>query len=133
MSNVIARNSLDTIDDYIATFPKHVQAQLQRVRRAIAKAAPGAEEAISYRIPAFKLKGRYLIYFAGFKTHIGLYPIHADEAAYSQKLARYASGKATFRFSLDQPMPVDLIASVVKAKVGMAMAGTKRIKTASAT
>ena len=101
MSNATA----ETIDGYIATFPKEVQPLLQKVRRAIAKAAPDAEEAISYRIPTFKLNGRYLIYFAGFKTHIGLYPVHADGAEFSQEMARYASGKATLKFPLDEPLP----------------------------
>ena len=88
----------ETIDDYIAAFPKDVQSQLQQVRRAIAKAAPAAEEAISYRIPTFKIDGRYLIYFAGFKSHIGLYPVHTDGAGFSAAMARYASGKATLKF-----------------------------------
>lgn len=114
------------IDDYIATFPKDVQSQLQKVRRAIAKAAPDADEAISYRIPTFKFNGRHLIYFAGFKTHIGLYPVHADGAEFSTDMARYASGKATLKIALDQPMPLELIDKVVKAKVRLAMAPKKR-------
>jgi uncharacterized protein YdhG (YjbR/CyaY superfamily) len=107
----------ETIDDYIAAFPQNVQSRLQSIRRAIAKAAPKAEEAISYRIPAFKVNGRPLIYFAGFKAHIGLYPVHADGAGFSAAMARYASGKATLKFPLDQPLPLDLIAAVVKAKL----------------
>ena len=107
----------ETIDDYIAAFPKDVQSQLQQVRRAIAKAAPAAEEAISYRIPTFKIDGRYLIYFAGFKSHIGLYPVHTDGAGFSAAMARYASGKATLKFLLDEPLPLSLIAQVVKAKL----------------
>ena len=98
-----------TIDDYIATFPQDVQLRLQEVRRAIAKAAPQANEAISYRIPTFRIYGSYLIYFAGFKAHIGLYPIHADGAEFSPDLARYASGKASLRFPHDEPLPIKLI------------------------
>lgn len=116
----------ETIDSYIAAFPKAVQLQLQKVRRAIAKAAPEAEEAISYRIPAFKVNGHYLIYFAGFKTHIGLYPVHADGVGFSAAAARYASGKATLKFPLDQPLPLDLIAQVVKAKLRQATAPKKK-------
>jgi uncharacterized protein YdhG (YjbR/CyaY superfamily) len=107
----------ESIDDYIAAFPQDVQARLQGVRHAIAKAAPQAEEGISYRIPTFKVNGRPLIYFAGFKTHIGLYPVHADGAGFSVAMARYASGKATLKFPLDQPLPLHLIARVVKAKL----------------
>lgn len=118
--------SAETIDGYIATFPKDVQAHLQKVRRTIAKAAPEAEETISYRIPTFKFNGRYLIYFAGFKTHIGLYPVHADGAEFTATMTRYASGKATLKFPLDQPLPLDLIAQVVKAKLAQAMVPKKK-------
>lgn len=116
----------ESIDDYIAAFPKDVQARLQKLRRTIAKAAPGADEAISYRIPTFKLNGHYLIYFAAFKMHIGLYPVHADTAGLSQAMARYASGKATLKFPLDQPVPYGLITNVVKAKVRAAMVTSRR-------
>lgn len=121
----------ETIDDYIAAFPKDVQSQLQQVRRAIAKAAPAAEEAISYRIPTFKIDGRYLIYFAGFKSHIGLYPVHTDGAGFSAAMARYASGKATLKFPLDEPLPLSLIAQVVKAKLRQIQPPKKAPKKAS--
>lgn len=119
----------ETIDDYIATFPKDVQPLLQKVRRAIAKAAPDAEEAISYRIPTFRLNGHYLIYFAGYKAHIGLYPVHADGAEFSPGMARYASGKATLKFPLDEPLPLDLIEKVVTAKAHQAAVPKKRATT----
>jgi uncharacterized protein YdhG (YjbR/CyaY superfamily) len=122
----VSSAAASTIDGYIATFPKDVQARLQAVRHAIAKAAPQADEAISYRIPAFRLHGRYLIYFAGFKAHIGLYPVRVDGAGYSPEVARYASGKASLRFPLDEPLPVELIAKVVKAKLRAAAALQKR-------
>jgi uncharacterized protein YdhG (YjbR/CyaY superfamily) len=124
--------NVKTIDDYIATFPEDVQQQLQKVRRTIAKAAPGAEEAISYRIPTFKLNGHALIYFAGFKTHIGLYPVQAGSAGFSPEMARYASGKATLKFPLDQPLPLGLIAKVVKAKLRLASVAKKRTPKAAA-
>jgi uncharacterized protein YdhG (YjbR/CyaY superfamily) len=123
----MSRAAAETIDDYIATFPKEVQALLHKVRRAIAKAAPHAEEAISYRIPTFRLNGHYLIYFAGYKAHIGLYPVHADGAEFSPEMARYASGKATLKFPLNEPLPLDLIAKVVKAKLRLATASKKRV------
>ncbi len=121
-----------TIDGYIAAFAKDVQQQLQHVRRAIAKAAPDASESISYRIPTFKLNGRPLIYFAGFKTHIGLYPVQADSAGFSPAMARYASGKATLKFPLDAPLPLGLIATVVKAKVRVASVAKKKTPSAAA-
>ncbi len=109
-----------TIDDYIATFPRPVRTRLDALRRAIRAAAPEAIEAISYRIPTFKQDGRALIYFAGYETHIGLYPVDASEAQLAADLAPYASGKATLRFPLDKPLPLDLVARVVRAKLGSA-------------
>jgi uncharacterized protein YdhG (YjbR/CyaY superfamily) len=126
MKSADVKAAAETIDGYIATFPKSVQSQLQKIRRTITKAAPEAEEAISYRIPTFKVNGRYLIYFAGFKTHIGLYPVHADGAGFSAAAARYASGKATLKFPLDEPLPLDLIAQVVKAKLRQATAPNEK-------
>jgi uncharacterized protein YdhG (YjbR/CyaY superfamily) len=103
-----------TIDEYIAGFPPEVQQRLQTVRHAIAKAAPGAEEVISYRIAGFKLHG-YLIYFAGFKKHIGMYPARIEKL--KQELAAYGGGKGTVQFPLDEPLPLDLITRIVKHRV----------------
>ena len=68
------KKQFGTIDEYIKTFPEDVQRILEKIRQTIKKAAPAAEEAISYQIPTFKLNGTYLVYFAAFKNHIGLYP-----------------------------------------------------------
>ncbi len=106
-----------TVDAYIATFPPAVQALLEKVRLTIRQAAPDAQECISYRIPAFKLNGSERIYFAGFKQHIGLYPVPADSPRLQQEIARYGAGKATLRFPLNQPIPFDLIAKVVRIRL----------------
>ena len=111
-----------TIDEYIATFPAEARARLEQVRQAIHKAVPRAEEGISYRIPTFRLDGRYLIYFAGFKGHIGVYPVHADDPKLGAAIAPYVSGKATLRFPFDEPLPLALIARVVKSKASAAKA-----------
>lgn len=115
-----------SIDAYIAAFPADVRPVLERVRRAILKAAPRAEQRISYRIPAFHLDGRYLVYFACFEHHVGLYPVHTDSPEFGPALKRYASGKATLRFPLDQPVPFALITDVVKAKLRGAQSGAAR-------
>ena len=104
------------VDEYIAGFPPDVQARLEKVRITIRTAAPGAEETISYRIPAFKLKGQYLVYFAGFKNHIGLYPVPTGDAKFKKDLSDYKSGKATARLPLDQPVPLALIRTIVKLR-----------------
>ena len=106
-----------TIDDYIATFPAEVQHILNKIRVTIRKAAPRATESISYQIPAFHLDGQYLIYFAGFKKHVGVYPVHAIVAELGEALKPYLSGKATAKFMLDEKIPYGLITKIVKAKV----------------
>jgi uncharacterized protein YdhG (YjbR/CyaY superfamily) len=110
------RRSPRNIDEYIAGFPRPVRGILERVRSTIRKAVPNAEEAISYQIPAFKLTGRYVLYFAGWKQHYSLYP-STDRlvAAFRSELAPYeVSGKGTIRFPLDAPVPVKLIAGIAK-------------------
>ena len=105
------------IDAYIAGFPNNVQELLEKVRMTIKKAAPDAEETISYQIPTFTLKGKYLIYFAGFKKHIGLYPAPRGVEKFKKELSGYEGGKGTVRFPLDKPIPFGLIARIVKFRV----------------
>ena len=102
------------IDGYIAGFPNNIQKVLQQVRTAIKKAAPGAEETISYAIPAFTYKGRILVYFAGFKNHISLYPAPRGNEAFKKDLSFYKGGKGTVQFPLDKPIPLSLITKIVK-------------------
>ena len=104
------------IDAYIAGFPETVRPILRRVRATIRKAAPGAEEAIKYRIPAFVLNGN-LIYFAGYKKHVAVYPAPRRAAAFERELARYKGGKGTVQFPLDRPIPYDLIRRIVKFRL----------------
>ena len=105
------------IDEYIAGFPGDVQKILEKIRRTIRKAAPDAEETISYQIPTFTLKGRYLVYFAAYKKHIGLYPAPRGSEKFKQELSAYEGGKGTVRFPLDKPIPFDLISRIVMFRV----------------
>lgn len=104
------------IDEYIAGFPAEVQAILQKIRTTIRKAAPGAEEKISYQIPSFALHGN-LIHFAAFKKHIGLYPAPRTVAKFKHELSAYEGGKGTVQFPLDKPIPFDLIKRIVQFRV----------------
>jgi uncharacterized protein YdhG (YjbR/CyaY superfamily) len=106
-----------SVDEYIAGFPADVQERLQKVRTTIRRAAPGAEESISYRIPTFNLNGRYLIYFAALKKHIGVYPAPVGNADLKEALSPYASGKGTVRFPLDRPIPVGVLQKIVKFRM----------------
>jgi uncharacterized protein YdhG (YjbR/CyaY superfamily) len=110
------RGPYQTIDEYIATFPADIQAILQAVRATIREAAPDAKERISYQIPTFTLHGN-LVHFAAFKHHIGFYPTSSGTAAFHDELAPYVVSKGTVRFPLDQPLPMELIARVVRFRV----------------
>lgn len=104
------------IDEYIARYPEHVQAILQQVRQTIHEAAPEAKEAISYQMPAFKLKGN-LVYFAAWKTHIGFYPPVSGDEELVKEVAIYRGEKGNLQFPLDQPMPLELITRIVKQRI----------------
>lgn len=104
------------IDGYISKFPAAVQAVLQKVRATIRHAAPGAKEVISYQMPAFK-QHRILVYFAGWKNHIGLYPPISGAKSLEKAVARYAGPKGNLQFPLDQPIPYALIKRIVALRV----------------
>ena len=105
------------IDEYIADFPVNIQARLQEVRDIIKKAVPAAEETISYNMPAFKLNGVHLIYFAGWKNHISLYPFSsAMEASLPEAAAYKTSGRGTIQFPVDKPLPVEFVEMIVKLR-----------------
>jgi uncharacterized protein YdhG (YjbR/CyaY superfamily) len=104
------------IDEYIAGFPPDVQKILKKIRMTIRKAAPGAQEAIEYQMPAFTLNGNS-IYFAAYKKHIGLYPAPRGNAKFKKELSRYEGGKGTVRFPLDEPLPFALITRIVKFRM----------------
>lgn len=104
-----------SVAEYISSFPKEVRPILQAVRSTVQKAAPNTEEAISYGIPTFKLNGEYVVYFAGAKKHISVYPFSKEMAEAISESAKYdQSGKGTIRFPLDEPMPHRLITKIVK-------------------
>ena len=98
-----------TVDEYIGTHPERVQEVLQAVRRAIHHAVPGTGETISYRMPTITLDGSYLIGFAAWKRHLGLYPAPFGDAEFEREMAPYRAARATARFPLDAPVPYDLI------------------------
>lgn len=111
------KGPLKNIDSYIAGFPKEVQAILEQVRATIKKAAPEAEETISYGMPAFKLNGKPLVYYAGYKNHIGFYATPTGHAQFEKELSGYKQGKGSVQLPLDEPIPLDLIAEIVKFRV----------------
>ncbi len=108
--------SLITVDDYIAAFPKDVQQQLQSIRKTIKAAAPKAEEIISYKMPGYKQNGM-LVYFAGYKNHIGFYAMPTGHTNFKKELSVFKQGKGSVQFPLDKPLPLKLITRIVKFRV----------------
>ena len=103
------------IDEYASGFAPEVRLILERIRSTIRRAAPGAQETISYQIPAFRQNG-ILVYFAAFKKHIGFYPPVRGDAALEKAVGRYAGEKGNLRFPLDEPIPYALIARIVRLR-----------------
>jgi uncharacterized protein YdhG (YjbR/CyaY superfamily) len=105
-----------SIDEYIASCPAVVRPILEKIRATIGAAAPGARELMSYRMPAFRLRG-ILVYFAAFKAHVGLYPPVSGDDALMKALSPYAGPNANLKFPLDRPIPYALIRRIVLLRV----------------
>lgn len=104
------------INEYINLFPEDVQDKLRKLRSTIRKAAPNAEEKISYQMPAFALNGN-LVYFAAYKKHIGFYPTSSGIKKFQTELTKYKTTKGAIQFPMDQPLPLKLIAKIVKYRI----------------
>ncbi len=103
----------ESVDNYIENYPEGIQSILQELRQTIKQAAPQAEELISYNMPAFKQNG-FLVSFAAWKKHIGMYPMPAGDAAFQKAIARFKVEKSTAQFPIDKPLPLGLISQIVK-------------------
>ena len=112
----MAKTKSTSVAEYIESQPPNARAVLRKVRAAMRKALPKAEEVISYQIPAYRLNGRVVIYFAGWKEHYSIYPAQRRlVAAFKERLAPYeVNNKGTIRFSLAEPVPVELIAAIAR-------------------
>jgi len=106
-----------TVDNYIKSFPENVQELLKQIRAIIKENAPEAEESFAYQMPAYKTNGKPLIYFAGFKNHIGFYATPTGHAEFAKELSKYKQGKGSVQFPLDKPLPLKLIGQVVRFRV----------------
>jgi uncharacterized protein YdhG (YjbR/CyaY superfamily) len=120
-----ARRELRSIDEYIAGCAPEVRATLEKLRATIRRAAPGATEVISYRMPAFRLHGM-LVYFAAFKKHIGMFPPVRGDAKLQAAASKYAGPKGNLKFPLDAPIPYALVARIVRFRVKQDLAKTRK-------
>ena len=108
---------MNPVDEYISTFPETTQQLLQQLRTVILENAPGATEEFAYKMPAYKLHGKRLVYFAGYKNHIGFYGFPSSHEVFAKALSKYKGGKGSVQFPLDRPLPLDLIAQMVQFRV----------------
>lgn len=107
----------EKIDTYITQFPPEVQEILQRIRKIIAEIAIDAVETINYQIPTFKLNGKNLVHFAGYKKHIGFYPTPTGIEKFKTELSKYETSKGAVKFPLNKPIPYELIDMIVRFRV----------------
>ena len=110
------RGKFSNVDEYIALYPVTVRKGLEILRKTIKQAAPGAEETISYQMPAYRLNGM-LVYFAAMKEHYGFYPTSSPIIVFREKLKTFETSKGAIRFPLDKPIPTKLVAEIVKYRV----------------
>ena len=106
-----------SITEFIAQYPPEVQAILQKIRATIQKSAPGAEEAMAYGIPTFKLNGKNLVHFSAFKEHIGFYPTPSGIEKFKKELSAYEGAKGSVKFPLSKPIPYALIGKITQFRV----------------
>lgn len=116
MATSMKRIAAKNVDEYIQAFPPPVSYMLEKLRKTIKSAAPKAEEVISYGIAGYKYHGM-LIYFAGYKNHVSVYPAPRSSVEFKKELAVYKGGKGTLQFPLDKPLPLDLVKRIVKFRI----------------
>ncbi|MGC4039431.1 MAG: DUF1801 domain-containing protein [Flavobacterium sp.] len=114
-----------SVDQYIKSFPKETQSILEKIRELIIKNAAGSVESISYGMPAYKLNGKPLVYFAGYKNHIGFYATPTGHAEFAKELSAYKQGKGSVQFPVNEPIPFDLIQRIVEFRVTENLQKTK--------
>jgi uncharacterized protein YdhG (YjbR/CyaY superfamily) len=113
-----------SVDEYIAAFPSEVQTLLSQLRQIIKTSAPNAQEKLSYGMPYYSLSGR-LVYFGGFKDHVSLFPMKTGITTFQEELKDYETSAGTIKFSLNKPLPVDLIDKIVKFRVAQNLSHKK--------
>jgi uncharacterized protein YdhG (YjbR/CyaY superfamily) len=111
------KGQIATIDEYIASFPPAVQEKLREMRAVIHRAAPDAEEAIRYGIPTLRLDNHNLVHFAAFKDHLSFFPTPSGIRQFAKELSSYTLSKGTIRFTLDKPVPYDLVERITRFRV----------------
>lgn len=131
MSNVFSLLDMKTfanVDEYIQDFEGEAQKRLTQTRKLVTEAAPEAVESISYGMPAYKINGKPLVYFGGYKSHIGFYATPTGHKAFEKELSKYKQGKGSVQFPLDEPLPSKLITEIVLFRLAENQAKYGKIK-----
>ncbi len=118
---------MNTVDEYLAQFPKDVKASLTKIRKLIFKLAPDAEEKIAYGMAAYHLNKKPLIYYGGYPNHIGLYGLPATNLKFKKELKVYKCGKGSIQFPLEEPIPYDLISRIIEFRINETSLPKKKI------
>ncbi len=105
------------VEKYIEKFPENIQTLLWQMRKIILDAAPGSSEGISYGMPAYKFNGKPLVYFAGYKKHIGFYATPSGHQKFAAELSKYKQGKGSVQFPIEEPLPADLVKRIITFRV----------------
>ena len=108
---------MENVDVYISTFPDETQVILSQIRAIIKEKAPEAVESMTYGMPAYKTNGKPLVYFAGYKKHIGFYATPTGHSEFKKELSKFKQGKGSVQFPIDKPIPLDLIGQIVEFRV----------------
>jgi uncharacterized protein YdhG (YjbR/CyaY superfamily) len=108
---------MNEVDHYISNFPAEVQQIMNQIRAIIKNAAPNAVENMAYAMPAYKTNGKPLVYFAGYKNHIGFYATPTGHKQFAAELSIFKQGKGSVQFPLDKPLPFNLIQRIVEFRV----------------
>lgn len=106
-----------SVEEYLATFSNEVRQKLETVRKSILSKAPDAVECIAYNMPAYKYKGKPLVYFAAYEKHIGFYATPTGHEKFAKELSKYKQGKGSVQFPIHEPMPIKLIEKIVSFRV----------------
>jgi len=113
----MTKKGFNSIDEYIAACPEQSQGYVQKIRETIHDVVPEAREKISYQIACFEWNGKNLVHFAGWKSHVSMYPIPSGTKAFTKAISKFADGKGTIKFPLDKPLPLKLIREIVKYRM----------------
>lgn len=112
-----SQKNFASVDEYINSFSGETKATLENLRAFIKELLPNSKETISYQMPTFNVNGKYVIYFAGWKKHISLYPVPSGDSAFNAEIADYITGRGTIQFPLDKPIPYNLVKKIVEFRL----------------